>query len=105
MATRAKKFQPGEKGTVYSSWRVMHQSDNEVKLMKNEAIQGGTLLNCKVLHQVLFIIHRVKHHIQKNTIRNPILIVPGGAAKHKSSYISKYKGRVSFMKNREIWSF
>ena len=105
MATRAKKFQPGEKGTVYSSWRVMHQSDNEVKFMKNEALQGGTLLKHKVLLHILCRIHRVKHHIQKNTIRNPILIVPGGAAKHKFSYISKYQGRVSFMKNREIWSF
>ena len=105
MATRAKNFQPGEKGTVYSSWRVMHQSDNEVKLMKNEAIQGGTLLKRKVLHQVLFIIHSVKHHIQKNRIRNTNLIAPGGAAKHKFSYVSKYQRRVFSMKNREIWSF
>ena len=105
MATRAKKFQPGEKGTVYSSWRVMHQSDNEVKLMKNEAIQGGTLLKHKVLLHILCRIHRVKRHIQKKRIRNTILIVPGGAAKHKFSYVSKYQWRVSSMKNREIWSF
>ena len=65
MATRAKKFQPGEKGTVYSSWRVMHQSDNEVKLVKSEAIQGGTLLKHKVLLHILCRIHRVKRHIQK----------------------------------------
>ena len=105
MATRAKKFQPGEKKSFYLCSGVMHQSDNEVKFMKNEALQGGTLLKHKVLLHILCRIHRVKHHIQKNTIRNPILIVPGGAAKHKFSYISKYQGRVSFMKNREIWSF
>ena len=73
--------------------------------MKNEALQGGTLLKHKVLLHILVRIQRVKHHIQKNRIRNTILIVPGVAAKHKFSYISKYQGRVSLMKNREIWSF
>ena len=43
----------------------MQQSDNEVKLMESEAIQGGTLLKRKVLLHILVRIQRVKHHIQK----------------------------------------
>ena len=47
VATPAKKFQPGEKKTLYLCLGVMQQSSYEWKSMKTDAIPRVTLLESK----------------------------------------------------------
>ena len=68
VATRAKKFLPGQKKSFYIWSTVMRESGFEVKLIKLEAIPGATLVKSKVLLQNVFRSQRGKHHMQKNRI-------------------------------------